>query len=106
VPQWCIDNGEDDLVPCGEGDAGKAHAGKLAETLNLGHVVKARDTNRNPSENLVISAASKIYTKCQEIDLLAQHLPKWPANPNLEEMRAKLAELQLTAVELQNALFK
>jgi hypothetical protein len=106
TPQWCIDNGEDDLVPCGEGDAGKAHADKLAETLNLGHVVKARDANRNPDENLVISAAKQIYTKCQEIDLLAQQFPKWPENPKIEEIRAKLVELQQAAFELQHALFR
>jgi hypothetical protein len=30
IPQWCIDNGDDDLIPCGSGDTGKERASKLA----------------------------------------------------------------------------
>jgi len=85
TPQWCIDNGEDGLIPCGEGETGKEYAKKLADTLNLGHVVKARDAIRNPNENLVIAVAKQIYAKCQEIDLLTQQLPKWPPNPQIED---------------------
>jgi hypothetical protein len=51
TPQWCIDNGDDDLIPCGSGDTGNERASKLAETLNLGRAVRAREAGKSPIEN-------------------------------------------------------
>jgi hypothetical protein len=106
-PQWCIDNGEGDLIPCGSGEDGKERASTIAETLNLGHVARARDVNRNPQDNPVIRAAQAIYDECQAIDLLMQQagLTQGIVKPQIEDIRSKLVELMTHSVELQNILF-
>jgi hypothetical protein len=108
TPQWCIDNGEGDLVPCGSGDAGKERAQTLAQTLNLGHAVRAREVSKNPNNNPIVKAATAIYEKCQEIDILIQQagLTQVRGNPHVEDIRSKLVELQTHSVELQTALFR
>ena len=56
TPQWCIDNGEDDLIPCGSSETGKERASQLVETLNLGHTsrlenpAKIRTTIQSPRQ--------------------------------------------------------
>jgi hypothetical protein len=57
TPQRCIDNGEDDLIPCGSGETGKERASQLVETLNLGHAVKAREASENPIARFGIAVA-------------------------------------------------
>ena len=107
-PQWCIDNGEGDLVPCGTGEDGKERASNIADTLNLGHVLRIIDPNRKQEENPVIGAAKAIYEKCNAIDLLMQQagLTRGITNPHIDGIRAKLVELMQHSVELQTALFR
>ena len=106
TPQWCIDNGEDDLIPCGSSETGKERASQLVETLNLGHAVKARKASKNPNDNPVTKAAMEIYEKCQEIDIMIQAaFPQRVQNPQIEDIRSKLVELQTHSAELQKSLF-
>jgi hypothetical protein len=106
-PQWCLDNGEGDLIPCGPDESGKQRAEDLAITLNLGSAAKAKAAAVNVHENDIIKAAKEIYERTQAIDILIQQagLTRKGVNLQIDTIVSKLGELQLCSVELQKALF-
>ena len=100
--QWCLDDGKGDLIACGSGEPGKERAHKLAETLNMGHAVRASGINQHS----VMNHAKAIYDKCQEIDLSMQQIFGFMlrSNPKVADLNTRIGELQNAAAALQGAL--
>ncbi|MGO8869010.1 MAG: hypothetical protein ACLQME_21185 [Alphaproteobacteria bacterium] len=100
-PQWCIDNGEDDLIACGPEENGKERARKLADTLNLGLAANAKGATLKP----LMDAAKALYEKCQALDLLTQRtFPPGMRNQQIDELCLKIGEIQTEATNLQRTL--
>jgi hypothetical protein len=99
--QWCLDNGEGDLIPCGADTDAEQRAKDLAETLNLGHAARARAGNRNA----ISDSAQRIYDLTRQIDLEAQAVfpPGVAIAPKIKEMVSKLVQLQEESKTLMKA---
>ena len=102
--QWCLDNGEEALIPCGDSEDSQTRAEQLAETLNLGYAARARANGS--SDNLVAVAARKIYATCQDIEILSLATFSNGSPKSWGPLSEKITELRDQAIEMQNALVR
>ncbi|HWE76107.1 MAG TPA: hypothetical protein VG328_23300 [Stellaceae bacterium] len=103
MPQWCLDNGEGDLIPCGAGEEAEDRAKDLASALNIGVAARVRVGNDSP----IFQSAQRIYGFVGAINsaIDTAFSPHNAAqNPRINEIVAAVGGLNQELVAFMNAL--